>query len=451
MHEKNLSFHIILILTVLKLPNHDVYASNLFLEGDESILVVDSGTENNYITNLAQDCPLDLTIESKSLNLNNFSDQIYANNITCKLPLDPVKSLVFAYPRENISADSLNNTKILKIDEKMQNGTQLFISYRYLKFFFTKKNIYELMVLDMHFISSNHLIIPTNRSLLATKYMLLNIKNDVIGAIAHLFFQNPIGCLNLSHLKSFYDIENFLSCYINSIKISPAHVKVDSRVYFLLEDFVRKLYDRCNRYILCLSTNKLSRYIDINFKTFSLKGLLDTLIVLSSGCLHMKSDLKSIIFSILFFYDHGENKQICTMEFILKDMMIRVVSYIILYKLIQDDVTKTDHRKQLLYDKIENEIKKSFLMAFYDKDLTTIMSDLELLGLEIIKSKLEVKFDFSFIVILSKTFESIRHLRSILYDSNEYQSMLIKDELRASCKKLFDIRESIFDMIKIDA
>jgi hypothetical protein len=163
----------------------------------------------------------------------------------------------------------------------------------------------------------------------------------------------------------------------------------------------------------------------------------------------MQSDLKSIVFCVLFFYKHAENNRIITMEFILKDIMIRTILLVKILKLNEDDDLKSEHKKQELSNKVKKEILRSFLSVFHTRDIKKVGNNIEKERDEIFMSEVGVRFDFSFIVILLKVFKSTHYLKAILHDTKHDPLNQLREELRSSCKKMFEFKESFFDMIKV--
>ncbi|EOB11277.1 hypothetical protein NBO_1319g0001 [Nosema bombycis CQ1] len=154
----------------------------------------------------------------------------------------------------------------------------------------------------------------------------------------------------------------------------------------------------------------------------------------------MQSDLKSIIFCVLFFYKHAENNRIITMEFILKDIMIRTILLVKLLKLNEDDDLKSEHKKQELSNKVKKEILRSFLSVFHTRDIKKVGNNIEKARYEIFMSEVGVRFDFSFIVLLLRVFKSTHYLKAILHDTKHDPLNQLREELRSSCKKMFELK-----------
>jgi hypothetical protein len=119
---------------------------------------------------------------------------------------------------------------------------------------------------------------------------------------------------------------------------------------------------------------------------------------------HIQSDLKSIAFTVLFLYGHSEKKLIKNLDFIVKDMLLRNILLVNLYKIIEEEVDLCLFKKHKFYENenIGKEIMKSFVMAFYNRDLKRAMNKIEAVKNDILHSELGLKVDFSF-VILFKT------------------------------------------------
>ena len=129
-------------------------------------------------------------------------------------------------------------------------------------------------------------------------------------------------------------------------------------------------------------------------------------------------------------------------------MIIRIILLVNLYKKIEEDVDQCLIMKQKLYENIGKEIMKSFVMAFYNRELKRAMNKIEAVKNDILHSELGLKVDFSFVVILFKTFKSVHCLKTIL-QSHKYESCEpLAEEARLSCRKMFEFKESLFEIIK---
>ncbi|EOB12372.1 hypothetical protein NBO_455g0001 [Nosema bombycis CQ1] len=294
------------------------------------IVIADHSDDTN---NYEQETPLDLSLKNNSNPQRSITNSKKSTNINDQ--------------SESLMPDFFINSTFFDTNEYKNCKNTFEITYRHLKFFFTKRNIYDIAVAEIdENVDKSHFIF-LKQILIETKYLILNIKNDIIETMEAINPSSQMTIYNADHLKSINAIEIHQDYWINMIKTSPIHIKLDFKTSSNLDEFLHISYSFYGS-SSCISTNRLSRYINSNYKLFSLKGLLDTLIVVSFESRQMQSDLKSIIFCVLFFYKHAENNRIITMEFILKDIMIRTILLVKLLKLNEDDDLKSEHKKQEL-------------------------------------------------------------------------------------------------------
>jgi hypothetical protein len=198
------------------------------------------------------------------------------------------------------------------------------------------------------------------------------------------------------------------------MKSNPVNVRADPETLFKLNKLSETLYHARSRSPFPFSIINISRYVKNNQNKFSLTSLLNTFLSVILESKHIQSDLKSIAFSVLFLYGHSEKKLIKNLDFMVKDMIIRIILLVNLYKIIEEDVDLCLLKKQKFYENIEQEIIKTFVMAFYNRDLKRAISKIEAVKNDILHSELGLKVDFSFVVILFKTFKSVHCLKTIL-------------------------------------
>ncbi|EOB11187.1 hypothetical protein NBO_1488g0001 [Nosema bombycis CQ1] len=410
MQVKTLSYSCNLLLLGFIVYQHIILTTESSLEIDEGALIIVTSSEDKT-DDCGQEYPLDLSIKKKTTDQNLFNEALPSTNLAAS----QISSPLYIYsPQFQISDFRINPTVFEKNDQGNYNG-RAYIMNRHLKFFFTKKNIFDMAASDLsNKWVNNHILLPM-QTLSITNYLLLNIKNDVVATMSVIFPFNFAKTFCLTHLRSIKDIEDFLVCLTNALKVSPIYITVNFELYYSLKEFSRISYCSYNGMHFCLTTLRLSRYIKKNINLFSLRGLLDTLICLTYKCKHMQKDLKSIIFTILFFYNHADKNLICNMEFILKDLMIRVILLVNIFEFIEDDDSKNERQKQEIYKKNIKEIERSFASAFYSRDLKKLMDSVYILRENILQSVIGYDFDFSFIVILLKSFKADHYLKAILY------------------------------------
>ncbi|EOB15322.1 hypothetical protein NBO_6g0073 [Nosema bombycis CQ1] len=231
------------------------------------------------------------------------------------------------------------------------------------------------------------------------------------------------------------------------MKSNPVHVKANPETLFMLNKFTETLYHARSRSSFSFSIIKISRYVKNIQNKLPLASLLNTFLSVIMESKHIQSDLKSITFTVLFLYGHSEKKLIENINFIVKDMILKVILLVNLYKIIEEDVDLCLLKKQKLYENIEQEIMKSFVMAFYNRDLKRAMNKIEAVKNDILHSELGLKVDFSF-VILFKTFKLVHCLKTILNGHNYESCEPLEEEARLSCRKIFKLKESLFEIIK---